>query len=557
VKSFFITTAIDYTNAAPHIGHAYEKILADVIARYRRLKGEPTFFLTGVDQHGQKVQQAAQREGTPVERFVGETTAKFVALWKKLDVSYDAWAATTDPLHKKCVQKILQALYDKGEIYRATYRGFYSVRQEQFLTDKERGPDGNFGPEWGEVIELEEENWYFRLAKYREWLLDFLDAHSECIYPAFRQQELRNAAEKLSGDLSISRPKSRLSWGIELPFDSSCVTYVWFDALVNYISFAGYLSDEAAFKDRWPALHVIGKDILIPAHGIYWLAMLKGMGFADDDMPLFLVHGYVLVEGDKMSKSLGNIRDPNTFADTFGVEALRYYLMRDCVVGQDMDFTDERLVQRYNSDLANGLGNLLNRTLNMVQKYRGGRLSRVEGRAVVEPENQEQISAEIIASGGIRSTVTGPDLEQRSAVIVANFERACDQNLIHNALEQAAQFVTSCNQMIDFMEPWRVAKDPRQAKVLDSVLYDLAESLRIIAILISPVLPRAAAQIFDQLNWSGPMALSEASWGKLRNGHQIRTPVPLFPRIESQEQKRSPDSDGAKPQERRRRPRIG
>ena len=559
MKSFFITTAIDYTNAAPHIGHAYEKILADVIARYHRLKGEPTFFLTGVDQHGQKVQQAAQKEDVPVEKFVAETTAKFLALWKKLDLSYDAWAATTDPVHKKCVREILQALYDEGEIYKATYRGFYSVRQEQFLTDKERGPDGTFGLEWGEVIELEEENWYFRLAKYREWLIGFLDTHGGCVSPAFRQHELRNAAEKLSGDLSISRPKSRLSWGIELPFDSSCVTYVWFDALVNYISFAGYLRDGAAFKDRWPALHVIGKDILIPAHGIYWLAMLKAMGFADEDMPSFLVHGYVLVDGDKMSKSLGNIRDPNTFADTFGVEALRYYLMRDCVVGQDMDFTDHGMIQRYNSDLANGLGNLLNRTLNMAQKYRGGRLSRVEKQGMVEPEKLKEISAEIIAGGGIGSTVTGPDLAERSGAIVANFERACDQNLINNALEQAVRFVTNCNQMIDFMEPWRVAKDPHQGKVLDSILYDLAESIRIIAILISPVLPRAAAQIFGQLNWSGPMALSEAIWGKLPDGHQLGKPVPLFPRIESQDRDSLADSGGAnaKAQERRTKRKIG
>ena len=271
--------------------------------------------------------------------------------------------------------KDLQTLYEKGELYQATYRGFYSVRQEQFLTDKERGPDGSFGPEWGEVVELEEENWYFRLAKYRDWLLAFLEAHPTCVSPAFRQQELRNAAEKLTGDLSISRPKSRLAWGIELPFDSSCVTYVWFDALVNYISFAGYLEDDVAFRERWPALHVIGKDILIPAHGIYWLAMLKAMGFADEEMPTFLVHGYVLVDGDKMSKSLGNIRDPNTFIENFGVEALRYYLMRDCVVGQDMDFTDERLVQRFNSELANGLGNLVNRTLTMAHRYRHGRLS--------------------------------------------------------------------------------------------------------------------------------------------------------------------------------------
>jgi methionyl-tRNA synthetase len=550
VKFFFITTAIDYTNAAPHIGHAYEKILADVIARYHRLKGEPTFFLTGVDQHGQKVQQAAQKGEVPVEQFVAATTAKFVALWKRLELSYDAWAATTHPLHKSCVQQILQSLYDQGEIYRATYRGFYSVRQEQFLTDKERMPDGTFGSEWGEVIELEEENWYFRLAKHREWLLDFLDAHRKCVSPAFRQQELRNAAEKLTGDLSISRPKSRLSWGIELPFDASCVTYVWFDALVNYISFAGYLRDEAAFKERWPALHVIGKDILIPAHGIYWLAMLKAMGFSDDEMPSFLVHGYVLIEGDKMSKSLGNIRDPQTFADTFGVEALRYYLMRDCVVGQDMDFTDLGMIQRYNSDLANGLGNLLNRTLNMAQKYRGGKLSHSENKVPLEGEDPEK-------AADTDGKNAGPDLVERSRAIVIKYERCLDQNLIHSALEQVMQFVTNCNQAIDTMEPWKLAKDPRQGRALDRILYDLAESLRIIAILISPVLPGAAAEIFKQLNWGGPMALTDAVWGRLTDGHQLGNPRPLFPRIESRDDDTKPQGERGKAQERPRRRKVG
>ncbi|MDQ3622238.1 MAG: class I tRNA ligase family protein, partial [Verrucomicrobiota bacterium] len=382
-ETFFITTAIDYTNAAPHLGHAYEKILADVIARYHRLKGEATYFLTGVDQHGQKVQQAAQKEGVAPEEFVARTTEKFTALWKRLELSYDGWAATTDPPHKQCVQEILQALYDAGQIYQAKYKGFYSVRQEQFLTDKERGPDGQFGADWGEVIELEEESWYFRLEKHRDWLLGFIARTPGLVFPAFRQIELRNAVEKLSGDLSISRPKSRLSWGIELPFDANGVTYVWFDALVNYISFAGYrqAKDDAgnpipsfphppAPGCRWPALHVIGKDILIPAHGIYWLAMLRAMGFSEEQMPRFLVHGHVLADGQKMSKSLGNFQDPHALAGAFGVEALRYYLMRDCVCGQDMDFTEQRLVQRYNADLANTLGNLLNRTLTMAHKYR-------------------------------------------------------------------------------------------------------------------------------------------------------------------------------------------
>ena len=520
MKSFFITTAIDYTNAAPHIGHAYEKILADVIARYHRLKGEPTFFLTGVDQHGQKVQQAAQKEGAVVEKFVAETTAKFVALWKKLDLSYDAWAATTDPDHKKCVQQILQALYDKGEIYKATYRGFYSVRQEQFLTDKERGPDGTFGLQWGEVIELEEENWYFRLAKCREWLLDFLDTHSDCVSPAFRQQELRNAAEKLGGDLSISRPKSRLSWGIELPFDPSCVTYVWFDALVNYISFAGYLRDEAAFKDRWPALHVIGKDILIPAHGIYWLAMLKAMGFADDDMPSFLVHGYVLVDGDKMSKSMGNIRDPNTFADTFGVEALRYYLMRDCVVGQDMDFTDQRLIQRYNSDLANGLGNLLNRTLNMAHRYREGRL-----RMPDLTDDRWNAAGWPAPFDDLRLGIIEKEVE--------NYSGAMERNQIHLGLHATFQIVQHCNSAIEIWAPWKLAKDPEKAEALDAVLYCLAESLRIIAILVSPVLPRAAGRIFEQLSFNREPRLEDTKWGGLPDDHLLDKPTPIFPRIET------------------------
>jgi methionyl-tRNA synthetase len=505
VKSFFITTAIDYTNAPPHIGHAYEKILADVIARYHRLKGEPAFFLTGVDQHGQKVQQAAQKEGVPVDKFVVETTDKFLALWRKLELSYDAWAATTDPIHKSCVQEILQSLHDKGELYKATYRGFYSVRQEQFLTDKERGPDGSFGAEWGEVIELEEENWYFRLAKHRDWLLGFLDTHGECVFPTFRQQELRNAAEKLVADLSISRPKSRLSWGIELPFDSSCVTYVWFDALVNYISFAGYLRDETTFRERWPALHVIGKDILIPAHGIYWLAMLKAMGFSDDDMPRFLVHGYVLVEGDKMSKSLGNIRDPNTFADSFGVEALRYYLMRDCIVGQDMDFTDERLVQRYNSELANGLGNLVNRTLTMAHKFRGGRLSR-------SSENGLQARAEHLAKA---------------------FAASMEERAISSALERLAELVTEANQFVERNAPWKLAKEPGNETRLDGIFYALTEVIRMIAIMISPVIPRAADGILEQLNWRGPFSLSEASWGRLPDGHQVGKPAPVFPRIDS------------------------
>src|SRR6266480_1746876 len=384
-KTFFITTAIDYTNSAPHIGHAYEKILADVIARYRRLKGDDVFFLTGVDQHGQKVQQSAEKEGVPPEQFVAGVTEQFIALWDKLDVRYDAWAATTDPLHKKCVQGMLQRLFHEGKIYKDKQVGFYSVRQEQFLTDKDRNEAGEFGPEWGEVEQREEENYYFKLSDHKEWLLQFLRSHPNFVSPSFRQTELVNAVEKLAGDLCISRPKSRLSWGIELPFDRDYVNYVWFDALTNYISFIGYdpsrstINDQpSTFRDKWPALHVIGKDIMVPAHGIYWPIMLHALGFPDDQMPTLLVHGWWNLGGTKMSKSAGNIIDPFVLAEKYGAEALRYYLISEIATGSDADFSEERLITRYNADLANDFGNLVNRSLAKIQRYRSGKLRKIE-----------------------------------------------------------------------------------------------------------------------------------------------------------------------------------
>src|SRR6266536_179123 len=378
-KTFFITTAIDYTNSPPHVGHAYEKVLADVIARYHRLKGEKVFFLTGVDQHGQKVQQSAAKAGVLPAEFVKGITQKFIDLWKKLDVQYDEWAETISDRHKKVVQGILQRLFDVGQIYKDKQAGYYSIRQEQFLTDKERGPDGKFGPEWGEVEFREEENYYFKLSQHREWLLQYLDNRADAVVPDFRQTELRNAVERISGDLCISRPRSRLDWGIELPFDKDFVTYVWFDALTNYISFAGYdpsqstlSSQPSTFRDKWPALQVIGKDILVPAHGIYWLIMLHGIGFPDDQMPQLLVHGWWNLGGAKMSKSAGNIVDPFALIEKYGAEALRYYLMSHSVVARDADFSEEGLIVRFNSDLANDLGNLLNRVLNMTQRYLHG-----------------------------------------------------------------------------------------------------------------------------------------------------------------------------------------
>src|SRR5260370_1189594 len=351
-KTFFITTAIYYTNSSPHVGHAYEMVLADVIARYHRLKGEKVFFLTGVDQHGQKVQQSAAKAGVTPAEFVKEITQKWVDLGKRLDVRYDEWAETTSERHKKVVRGILQRLFDEGQIYKDKQAGHYSVRQEQFLTDKERGPDGQFGPEWGEIEFREEENYYFKLNQHKDWLLQYLDKRADAVIPDFRQTELRNAVERIGGDLCIPRPKSRLDWGIELPFDKDFVTYVWFDALTNYISFAGYdptvgeadsfpyNAQPSTFRDKWPALQVIGKDILVPAHGIYWLIMLHAMGFSDDQMPQLLVHGWGNLGGAKMRNSTGNIVDPFDLAHKYGPHALRYYLTSDIGPGKDPDINE-------------------------------------------------------------------------------------------------------------------------------------------------------------------------------------------------------------------------
>ena len=507
---YFVTTAIDYTNAAPHIGHAYEKVLADVIIRYRRTQG-PAFLLIGVDQHGQKVQQAAQKENIAPADFAERVTELFLALWKKLNIQRDGWAATTDPRHKRAVQKVLQSLQEKGELYKAKYSGYYSVRQEQFLTDKERNDEGEFGPEWGEVVLLEEENWYFKLAKHKEWLQNFVRTHADFVNPAFRQVELLNAIERLSGDLCVSRPRERLSWGIEFPFDQDYVTYVWFDALLNYVTFAGYEADPASdlpnFPDLWPCkAHIIGKDIMVPAHGIYWPIMLHAMGFPDEQMPRLTVHGWWNVEGAKMSKSLGNVVDPSQLVDQYGADALRYYLMRDIATGHDADFSVERLLIRYHSELANGFGNLVNRSINMAQRYQAGVLKKMGHK------DQEIESIKATAS-----------------TILQRYQEAFGQFQPHAALEAVSDLVTQANGLVELKAPWKLAKDPQQADLLNEVLYTLAETSRLAAILLGPVIPTAAEKILTQLNANN---YRELAWGQLPDGHQLGEPSPVFPRFE-------------------------
>lgn len=518
-KPYYITTAIDYTNAPPHIGHAYEKVLADVMARYQRLKGREVYFLTGVDQHGQKVQKKAQDAGMEPQQFVDEITAHFTALWEKLGVHYDGFALTTAAPHKRVVQAILTKLHDAGQLYKASRRGHYSVRQEQFLTDKERREDGTWGEEWGEVIELEEANWYFKLSDHVEWLKGYIRSHPDFIFPDFRAHDVINALEGSGGiDLCISRPKERLTWGIPLPFDPDFVNYVWFDALVNYVSYGGYLADECGnsglpdFKTLWPAdAHVIGKDILSPPHAIYWPTMLHAMGFSDAEMPRLVVHGWWNVKGSKMSKSLGNVIDPSALADIFTPDGLRFYLMKDIATGYDADFSDERLLMAYNKELGGGLGNLLNRALNMSNRYRSGVVSR------------GTFDDEVCAS--LRQTVADAEVAYPAKMETWG---------IHHGIEEAWKIVTAANGFIEQTQPFKLAKDESQAARLDAVLHHLAEALVHVSVLLSPIMPVMCVRIREQLGWSLPQGfvLADLKWGLLPDGHQLGQGTPLFPRVE-------------------------
>ena len=520
---FYITTAIDYANSLPHAGHAYEKVLADVIARYRRMRGDEVYLLTGVDQFGQKVQQAAEKEGISPEEHVARTPRKFSALWEKLGVNYDGWAETTDKRHQACVGAILTDLKEQGQLYKKTHSGHYSVRQEQFLTERDRDESGNFGPEWGEVVEIEEENWYFKLSDHTDWLKSYLEKTADAVIPAFRKSELLNALAKNSGiDLCISRPKERLRWGIELPFDKNYVTYVWFDALINYISFVGYKaapdSGLPEFEKIWSdrPVHVIGKDILIPAHGIYWLCMLHAMGFTDAQMPRLLVHGFWNgLGGAKMSKSTGNVVDPNELADKFGAEAVRYYLVRDIVTGKDSDFDVERLIMLNNTELANELGNLCNRALNMSQRFTEG----------------------IITRGGPFADADLA-LQQSLADCTEAYRAAMDEFDISKGLEALGRHVVHCNQYAERMKPWELNKDPEKKDRLATVLQHLAESVAHCAVLLSPVLPDAAAKLGNQLNlpYLTEAGLSGLHWGLIPEGHAIGKPKPVFPKILIEEQ---------------------
>ncbi|HEY9510688.1 MAG TPA: methionine--tRNA ligase, partial [Verrucomicrobiae bacterium] len=384
-KRFYITTAIDYVNGQPHLGHAYEKVIADVIARAHRSLGRETFFLTGLDEHGQKVQQAAVAEGKTPQVYCDELAASWKSFAAKLNLTNDDFVRTTEPRHKQAVQAILSKLHADGQFYKATYTGFYSTKEETFLTEKDRRPDGTFDPAYGEVVELKEDNYYFKLRDHQAWLVDYIEKNPGFISPSYRRNEVLGFLKNNTlEDLCITRPVGRLNWGIPLPFDPNFVTYVWFDALVNYVSIPAahgdpdvlkaignpQLATESPALSLWPAdVHVIGKDI-VKFHAVYWPIMLKAM-----NLPLpkqLVVHGWWQKDGQKMSKTTGNVVDPVAVIDEWGVDAFRFYSLRELDIGPDGNWTDAGFKARYQSELANGLGNLVNRSLSMLKRYRNG-----------------------------------------------------------------------------------------------------------------------------------------------------------------------------------------
>jgi methionyl-tRNA synthetase len=510
MKSFYITTAIDYVNGSPHIGHAYEKVLVDVIARFRRLMGDPVHFLTGTDEHGQKVQMSARKRGIPAQEFVDATAGEFRALYDRLDVSYDDFIRTTEERHKRVVCELLQRLYDKGEIYRAEYRGFYSTRQEQFLQEKDRLPDGSWPEIFGEVTEIIEPNYFFKLRAYQDWLVEYLRTHEDFIFPRFRQKQVLEFLKEPLNDLCISRPKERLEWGIPLPFDAGFVTYVWFDALVNYVS--GVWKDGAPDPAHWPAdFHVIGKDILTPPHAVYWPIMLHAAGI--EPPKSLLVHGWWLLKGgQKMSKSAGEVVNPLDLIDRFGVDAFRYFLIREMNVGQDSEFSLELFLSRYNSDLANDLGNLVNRVLNMGGRYAGGVVPAAGPGE--EPERELHALWE----------------QTREEAI-----RLCEGFQFHTALDRTLTFIKAINRYVELRAPWKLAKstDPKDLALLNTSLATMAEALRLGVTLLAPVTPGTTAKVYAALGHTPlPKWSDELQWGASLTGAKLQPGLVLFPRPE-------------------------
>ncbi len=524
---FYITTPIYYVNARPHLGHAYTTIVADTLARFHRAMGRDVFFLTGTDEHGDKIVQAAEQAGMTPREYAGQISRAFREQWVEMGLSFDDFIRTTEERHVRVVQDILQRVHDNGDIYFAEYEGLYCYGCERFLTEKEL-VEGSCPDHGKPPARITEANYFFRMSAYRDWLLDHLEKNPDFIRP----ERYRNEVVSLlrSGeleDLCISRPKTRLTWGIELPFDDRYVTYVWFDALINYVSALGY-PDGEPFRSFWPvAQHLVAKDILKP-HAIFWPTMLKAAG-----IPLYRhlnVHGYWLIKDMKMSKSIGNVVKPLEMAEKYGMDTFRYFLLREMTFGNDASFTEEALVGRRNADLANDLGNLLNRTLAMTHKYFAG--------LVPDPGRDRQ--------------QPGP-LGDLVRTALADFQQGFAGVRFSRALESLWEAIRGLNRYIDSEQPWALHKQGEEAQ-LATVMYNVLESLRKIARHLVPVMPHAAAGMLGQLGLGDSRrTLSEEldHWGGLEPGTGVSRSSNLFPRLEPEKDPSPcpPQKDVAAPEE--------
>jgi methionyl-tRNA synthetase len=504
VTVFYLTTPIYYVNDRPHLGHAYTTIVADAMTRYRQLAGDDVWLLTGTDEHGDKIAQAATKAGVTPQALADQNSAAFRETWRALGIRYSDYIRTTEARHKKVVQSILQQLWDAGEIYLGKYGGHYCFGCERFYTEKEivdgKCPDHRMPLQW-----IEEENYFFRMSKYQGWLIDHIERHPDFVRPERYRNEVLGFLRDPLTDLSISRPRRRLEWGIPLPFDDQYVTYVWFDALINYVSALGGPGDPR-FEKFWPhAQHVIAKDIVKP-HAIYWPCMLKAAG-----IPLYRhlnVHGYWTLGGQKISKSVGNLVEALALKEKYGNDAFRYFVLRDMVFGLDADFSEEAFVARLNADLANDLGNLASRATTLMMNLAGG--------AVPQPGEPSTAETDVAAA---------------FAKAKADAAGAMDEFAFQRALAAIWEFIGVVNRYVDATQPWALAKDAGKRERLSAVLYTLAESLRVLGLVLAPFLPDAAAKLRAALGQTGEPVLADAVWGRLAPGTPVQKVSGLFPRV--------------------------